>query len=87
MLQAWEAQDVTDAKGLRKKMVGLGVSVVALAALQLGTDVIAAYCCSATAFVVDQQAFAGHGILSIVFQTLFYYFFLSAGPLLSLLAP
>lgn len=80
VLAAWkEKQGIEGGKDLRGNVTKFGVSVVALAGLQLVTDIIASYCANQTAVVVGFQQFTGHGVLAIVLQTLSYYFAINAG--------
>lgn len=77
VLQAWDDQGI-DSSALRRRLLGVGVSVVGLAAFQLFTDILAAYCSTTTATVFENSTFFGAGILAIVFQTLYYYFAIGA---------
>lgn len=77
VLQAWEDEGI-DSKGLRRRLLGIGLSVVGLAAFQLLTDILAAYCSSTTATIFENSSFFGAGFLAIAFQTLYYYFAIGA---------
>jgi hypothetical protein len=74
VLQAWMNQDVKDATGLKQRLRQTGISLVGVAAIQLGFDILAAYCSSATAtgFAFSDASYAP--ALSFFFQGLFFYF-------------
>jgi hypothetical protein len=85
VLQAWkEKGGITDAKQLRGQVTKFGISVFALALMQLFTDIIAAYCAGQTAAIISGQDFFGAGGISFVLQVLSVYFGLNAGELLCL---
>eukprot|EP00892_Ulva_mutabilis_P005297 jgi/Ulvmu1/3139/UM015_0179.1 len=77
VLQAWEDEGI-DSKTLQRRLLGVGISVVGLAAFQLFTDILAAYCSTTTATVFGNSTFFGAGLLAIAFQTLYYYFAIGA---------
>lgn len=77
VLQAWEEEGI-DSKALKRRLLGVGLSVVGLAAFQLLTDILAAYCSTTTATIFENSTFFGAGFLAIAFQTLYYYFAIGA---------
>lgn len=82
VLQSWRRQEVKDASAFSKKTRGDGISRVGLGAVQVFTDVLAAFCCSVTAETFGNATSFGAGTISIGFQLLFFYF--AAGAFLDL---
>lgn len=82
VLQSWRRQEVKDASAFSKKTRGDGISRVGLGAVQVFTDVLAAFCCSVTAETFGNTTSFGAGTISIGFQLLFFYF--AAGAFLDL---
>ena len=82
VLQSWKDQDVQDASKFSEKARGLGVSRIGLATVQVGTDLLAAYCSSVTAAAFGSASSFGAEALGLVFQLLFFYF--AAGAFLDL---
>lgn len=74
VLESWKDRDVTDASGFSNNIRNLGLSRVGLGTLQVGTDLLAAYCCSTTASVFGSASSFGAEALGFCFQLLFFYF-------------
>lgn len=82
VLQSWKDKDVNDASAFSAKTRGLGFSRVSLGAIQVGTDLLAAYCCSVTAGAFGSASSFGAEAIGFGFQLLFFYF--AAGVFLDL---
>jgi hypothetical protein len=74
VLQAWKQKEVRDAAAFSEKTRGWGVSRVVLGTVQVGTDILAAYCCSVTAGAFGSSSSFGAQAIGFVFQLLFFYF-------------
>jgi hypothetical protein len=74
VLTSWKKQDVKDAAAFSQKTRGLGVSRVVLGSVQVGTDILAAYCCSVTAAAFGSASSFGAEAIGFIFQLLFFYF-------------
>jgi hypothetical protein len=79
VLKAYQTQGVADGKMLQKRILGFGVNVLGLAALQLLIDVIASYASHQTAVAVGLSGVWGSGVGTVLLQTLSIYFAINAG--------